>query len=326
MKKIKWGVLGTANIAEAQTIPGMVQAENCELYAIAGRNIEKAERFKEKFGFEKAYGSYMELLEDPEVEAVYIPLPNNLHKEWVIKAAQHKKHVLCEKPLSGTPEDVEEIIRVCDEEGIIFMEAFAYLHSPIIAKIKEQIDSGIIGDVNFIETCFYTPGYDEDIRLHRECYGGSLYDLGCYNITLATALYGEFPVEAKAVSHFTEEGIDDVSMGYLVFSGNRKAVFGCGMYPYTRGDRTFVYGKEGVLEIPVSYNAEGIQKWYLVKDDERTEFTMEIPHNYMLEVVQLGKCITDGESPKVTHEFSIGYAKALEMVLESAGYNAKQIN
>ena len=323
MRKIKWGVLGTAGIARKQTIPGMLKADNCELYAIAGRNMEKAESFKEMFGFEKAYGSYMELLEDPEVEAVYIPLPNNLHGEWTIKAAQHKKHVLCEKPLSGTPQETKEMIRVCDEEGVIFMEAYAYLHSPIIAKLKEQMESGLIGDVNFIETCFYTPGYVDNIRIRRENNGGSVYDLGCYTITLAARLFDSFPTEAKAVSHMSENNIDDITTGYMIFEGNKRAVFSCGMFPNSRGDRTFIYGSEGVLEVPVSFNAEGVQKWYLVKDGTRTEYTIDIPNNYMLEVEQLGRCILDKEEPVVSHDFSIRTAETIYEVLCSSGYYEK---
>ena len=130
MRKVKWGVLSTADIARRETIPGMQKAGNCELYAIAGRSLEKANQFKETFGFEKAYGSYDELLEDKEVEAVYIPLPNNLHKEWVIKAAKAGKHILCEKPMSGNAADTKEMIDAANEAGVILMEAFAYLHAP----------------------------------------------------------------------------------------------------------------------------------------------------------------------------------------------------
>ena len=138
MKRIRWGVLGTAGIAKEQTIPGMQMAENCELYAIAGRSLEKAEQFRDDFHFQKAYGSYDDLLADPEVEAVYIPLPNNLHKEWVLKAAAHKKHVLCEKPASGSAADTKEMIQACDDAGVIFMEAFAYLHSPVMRELIKQ--------------------------------------------------------------------------------------------------------------------------------------------------------------------------------------------
>lgn len=111
-QKVKWGVLGTAAIAWDQTLPGMKEAYNCELYAIAGRNPEKTRRFQDTFGFEKAYSSYEELLDDDSVEAVYIPLPNQLHMEWVKKAAKKKKHILCEKPLDVTPEGVRELIQI----------------------------------------------------------------------------------------------------------------------------------------------------------------------------------------------------------------------
>ena len=116
MRRIKWGVLGTAYIFERDTAEGMKQAENCGLYAIAGRSMEKAQAFKEKYGFQKAYGSYEELLSDPEVEAVYIPLPNTLHYEWTLKALKAKKHVLCEKPLAPTAEEAEKMFKTAREE------------------------------------------------------------------------------------------------------------------------------------------------------------------------------------------------------------------
>ena len=130
MRRIKWGVLGTAYIFERDTARGMSLAENCELTAIAGRSMEKAERFKEKYGFQRAYGSYEELLEDPEIEAVYIPLPNTMHYEWTIKALRHGKHVLCEKPMAPTAEQAGEMFRIAKENNVFLMEAFAYQHSP----------------------------------------------------------------------------------------------------------------------------------------------------------------------------------------------------
>ena len=320
MKKVKWGVIGTADIAQRETIPGMQKADNCELYAIAGRSLEKAENYKERFGFEKAYGSYQELLDDEQVEAVYIPLPNNLHKEWVLKAAKAGKHILCEKPMSGSAKDVEEMVNVCEEAGVILMEAFAYLHSPIVRALKNQIESGLIGEVNMIESVFHTPGYEDNIRIRRETLGGSIYDLGCYSLSLASWLYSAFPVDGKAVAYFNEEHIDDFTSAILAYPDNKRAMIGCSMFPYQRGDRTFIYGSEGTLEVPVSFNAEGVQTWYRIKDNVRTEYRIEIPNNYMLEVEQLGRCILDGEKPHVSNAFSIAHAKSMDMLLESCGY------
>ncbi len=125
MRKIRWGVLGTAGIARSCTIPGMLLAENCEPYAIAGRDPEKAEQFRTEFGFAKAYRGYEELLADPAVEAVYVPLPNTLHCEWVIRAARAGKHILCEKPLAPDAKQAEEMFAAARENGVWLMEAFA---------------------------------------------------------------------------------------------------------------------------------------------------------------------------------------------------------
>ena len=150
MSKVKWGVLGTANVAAWGTIPGMQKSESCELYAIAGRSLEKAERYKSEFGFEKAYGSYDELLDDKEVQAVYIPLPNNLHKEWVIKALKAGKNVLCEKPMGLNADEIREMFKVAEESGSLLMEAYAYLHSPYVLSLVKDVKSGVIGDVDYI--------------------------------------------------------------------------------------------------------------------------------------------------------------------------------
>lgn len=319
-KKVNWGVIGTANIAKKVTIPAMKQANNCELYAIAGRKIEKAEGFKKEFGFEKAYGSYEELLADDKVEAVYIALPNNLHKEWVIKAAKAGKHILCEKPLSGTEADVREMIEICDEENVVFMEAFAYLHSPLLTEVKKVMKSGRIGQVKFIESTFLTAGYTDNIRIRRENLGGSLYDLGCYNVSLALWLLEEMPELVNAMGNFTEEKIDDCFMGYLHFKDDVRVSMLAGMCAGTRGDRFFVYGTQGTIEVPVSFNADGVKSFYIVSGTEREEVTVDIPNNYMMEIEQLGRCITNQEKPHVSHEFSIAVAKVNDMCLAKMEY------
>ena len=142
MRKIRWGVMGTANIGAGCTIPGMQQADNCELYAIAGRNMEKAEQFKEKYHFQKAYGSYEELLADPEVEAVYIPLPNTLHYEWTIRALKSGKHVLCEKPLAPTEEQAKEKLEDKKVSGIYYVGS-----EPTLTVAASGIEESILQSV-----------------------------------------------------------------------------------------------------------------------------------------------------------------------------------
>ena len=179
MNKVKWGVLGTAYIFERDTARGMKLANNCELTAIAGRTAEKAEAFKEKYGFQRAYASYGDLLKDPEIEAVYIALPNTLHYEWTIKALQHGKHVLCEKPLAPTEQQAREMFRTARENHVLLMEAFAYQHSPYIKEIHKLITEGVIGDIRYAEAALITSDYDHsNIRMRKETFGGSTYDIG----------------------------------------------------------------------------------------------------------------------------------------------------
>jgi predicted dehydrogenase len=154
MSKVKWGILGTANIAKNCMIPGMKKSETCDMYAIAGRSIEKAESFKNEYGFLKAYGSYQELLDDEDIQAVYIPLPNHIHLEWVEKALKAGKHVLCEKPLALNAEEAERMYATAKECGVNLMEAYAYLHSPYVLSLVKDVKSGVIGDVDYIETAF----------------------------------------------------------------------------------------------------------------------------------------------------------------------------
>lgn len=212
MRKIKWGVMGTAYICERSTFPGMLQAENCEMYAIAGRNMEKAERFKETYGFQKAYGSYEKLLADPKVEAVYIPLPNTMHYEWTIRALKSGKHVLCEKPLAPTEAQAEEMFKAAEENHVYLMEAFAYQHSPYIAAVRKEIENGTIGDVRYMESAYITSDYDpKNIRMRRDTLGGCTYDLGVYNTSLILRILGDELAKVRAIASFSEEKIDTLT-------------------------------------------------------------------------------------------------------------------
>lgn len=325
MRKINWGVLGTAGIARGCTIPGMKLAGNCNLYAIAGRNILKAEDFKAEFGFEIAYGSYEELLCDANVEAVYIPLPNELHKEWVINALKAGKHVLCEKPLAPTPEEVDEMITVANENGVFLMEAFAYLHSPVVKAIKDEVDSGIIGDIRYMETAFITSDYDiSNIRMRKETFGGCTYDLGCYNISQILWMLSEEPEKVQAIAEFSDRGVDTLTSGILTFKDGKKAAFTCGMVLATeqnrRLDRLQIHGTRGKIVSDVEFNGEGEISYSIITDENIVTKTVDVPQNYKLEVEQLGKCIDEAETPHVSNDFSKMVSRTLKRVLDSIGY------
>lgn len=322
MKQIRWGVLGTANIAKGSVIPAMQLAENTSLYAIAGRTKEKAERFQKQFGFTKAYDSYQALLEDPNVDAVYIPLPNHLHKEWTIKAVSKGKHVLCEKPMSGSQKDTIDMIQAADQAGVVFMEAYAYLHSPYINAIKKEIENGVIGEIKLIESTFYTQGYEEDIRIHKETLGGALYDLGCYNTSLILHLLGQEPVKVEASAVFNSEGVDELCLAVFEFANGVRASNSSGMCTGGPcGSRFFVYGRKGYIEAPIIFNQSGQLQYRIYQNNTliRTEELM-VPNNYTLEIEQMNRCILGTEEPEVSHTFSIQVAKTNDRILQKIGY------
>src|SRR5690625_2330163 len=185
MKKIKWGIISTARIGITQLIPAIKRSTNAEVVAIATQSdINKATLIAEQFQIEKVYNSYEKLLNDPNIDAVYIPLPNHLHKEWAIKAAQKGKHILCEKPAALTTEEVYEIKKACEENNVLFMEAFMYYFHPQHNRVKEIIDTGEIGEVTFMQAGFSFYLAEErrahNIRMSGEKGGGSIYDIGCY--------------------------------------------------------------------------------------------------------------------------------------------------
>ena len=321
---VKWGVLGTANIARGCTIPGMKLAENCELYAIAGRSEEKVEKYKAEFGFEKGYIGYDKLLEDPDIQAVYIPLPNHLHKEWVIKALKAGKNVLCEKPLALNADDAREMFAVAKENNVILMEAYAYLHSPYVAALKEDIASGIIGDVLFVDSAFYTQYYTDDIRMYKEMGGGAVYDLGCYCSTLILSLVDSEVDTVMAQAEFNEYGADVLASALLKFRNGVRAAFNVGMNlgveSNARKDRLYVHGTKGVIDSPVEFNQAGELSYTITAGGETTVRSVSAPQNYSLEVAQLGRCIESGEKPFVTEEFTVKNAELLDAVLGQIGY------
>lgn len=327
MRKIKWGVLGAAAICERSTFAGMQQAENCLLYAIASRDLKKAEQFQQKYGFQKAYGSYEALLADPQVEAVYIPLPNHLHYEWSIKAMQKGKHVLCEKPLTGSEQQAREMFAVAKQHNVFLMEAFAYLHSPFIAALQQEIASGSIGELRFVKSSFYisVPSSD-NIRMYRDMLGGSVYDLGVYSSSLILSLIEGEPRNVKAIASFNEAGVDILASVILEYADGVKAGFGCGMILEEgrdgRSDHFAIYGSKGYISSSnFTFNGDGELEYTLHRYDGDTESKrVSCPQNYRLEVEQLGRCAAGEATSVVSPEFSLRNARLIDRILEAIDY------
>ena len=300
-------------------------AENCELYAIAGRSTEKVREFKDKFGFEKAYTDYEALLQDEEVSAVYIPLPNHLHYEWVMKAIEAGKNVLCEKPLAPTAKQAAELYAAAKKKGVLLMEAFAYLHTPYIAALKKEIQNKSFGDVCYIESAFITSDYNlSNIRMHKEYYGGATYDLGCYCTSMILSMLDKEPKSVQGVAEYSAEGVDVLTTAIMNFGEGIRANFTCGMSfeteEYRRFDRLYIHGSRGYIKSATEFNQEGDLQYTLCVDGKEEVKTVKALQNYRLEVEQLGRCITEGESPLITEDFSVKNARMIDNVLSAIGY------
>lgn len=321
---IKWGVLGTAGIANGCTIPGIQMAEGCELYAIAGRSETKVTEFKERFGFQKAYVGYDALLADEEVQAVYIPLPNHLHYEWVMKAIEAGKHVLCEKPLALNALEAEAMFAAAKRKSVFLAEAYAYLHSPYVASLREVIDSGSIGEVDYIETAFVTQGYEEDYRLHKDFGGGAMYDLGCYCTTMMLSLVDGDPVFVKASAEFGADDVDLHTAGIVKFENGVRASFNVGMIfgkgANGRFDRLYIHGSKGYIRSDVEYNQAGDLSYRIVSEGKEIIKSVTARQNYCLEVEQMNRMINGTGQAIVTPEFSLRNARLMDAVLREIGY------
>ena len=199
-ESVRWGILGVSRIGMRAVVPALLAASNARVVALASRDLARAEAAVAGLPGMRAYGSYEALLEDPEVEAVYIPLPNGSHAEWVTRAAAAGKHVLCEKTLGMTPDETRAMVSACERAGVLLMEAFMYRHHPQIEWALAQVAAGRIGEVQLVRAGFgfNIAGRPDDIRLIAALGGGSLLDVGCYPLNFARAIYGRGPVSAAA--------------------------------------------------------------------------------------------------------------------------------
>ena len=310
-KKINWGVLGCAAIAKVRTIPGLLQAENASFYAVASRGKEKAEAFKKMYGAEKAYDSYEPLLADENVEA--------------------GKHILCEKPLALNAKEAEKMYEICEEHGVLLMEAFAFRHAPLVQKVKEVIGEGKIGKVKYIESHLTDVLTDmSNIRMNQKLGGGSFYDMACYNIsTISYLLDQQNPVKVKALAEMDpERGVDVSNTTLLMYEDGTQAASYSSLNSYSRGYYAVV-GEKGRIEVPCNFNCRYVQKFTVtsegvvnnveILDEKKTEYTVFCPDNYMLEIEQFGRCIREGEKPLVSKEETLLNASILDRAFEDAG-------
>lgn len=250
---VRWGVLSTAGHGTNTVIPALQAASGGRVAAIASRDAGRAQEWAAKLGIPHSYGSYEALLDDPDIDAVYVPLPNNLHREWTIRAAGAGKHVLCEKPLALNAAEAAEMVAACRQAGVTLAETFQWRHHPQSHRARALLRGGVIGTLRLIEAGFTFPlTRPGDIRLLPELGGGALYDVGCYAISLARYITGAEPEAVTAQATWTESGVDDLLVATLAFPDGVLAHINCSLRLVLRQYFELV-GTDGALVVNRAY-------------------------------------------------------------------------
>jgi len=324
-KKVRWGILGAANIAIKKVIPAMQNGELCEIAAIASRDFDKAKRAANDLSIPKFYASYEELLADSEIDAIYNPLPNHLHLEWTTKAAEAGKHVLCEKPLGLTAPQVRKLIETRDRRGVKIQEAFMVRTHPKWQRVRELIREKRIGDLCAV-TGFFSYFNDDksNIRNKPEMGGGALMDIGCYCINISRFIFENEPRKVSSlIEKDAETGIDKMTSAIMDFP-NGQATFTCPTQLVPSQKMQF-FGSEGRIEVPIPFNIPTDSPTYIFIDDgsdlygkkiEKIEFPAV--NQYTVQGDLLSKAILENSEQAISLEDSFANMAAIDAVFRSS--------
>lgn len=324
MTKVRWGIISTADIGMTKVVPAIQRAGKCEVVAIASRNSGTAKAAAESLGIPRSYGSYEELLADPDVDAVYIPLPNNLHAEWVYKSAEAGKDILCEKPLAMSASEATSMVEACAQAGVRLQEAFMYRHHPTWVEAIRIVNSGQIGQVQAIQSWFsYFNDDPTNIRNRVENGGGAMMDIGCYNIHVARTIFGEEPdTVTSVVRRDPTMGIDILASATLSFPGGGQSSFTCTI----RGEdyqRVHIVGTAGRIEVEIPFNIPPDRETRIFvtaggepPTEPNTETTVfDAADQYTIQAELFAQAVLDGSDAPVPAIDAVANMRVIEQVL-----------
>jgi xylose dehydrogenase (NAD/NADP) len=315
---LRWGLLGTAQI-NRRLIPAMRATRRSAVSAIASRDLARAQAYAGEWQIPVAHGGYDSLMRDPTVDAVYIALPNTQHVEWTLRALDAGKHVLCEKPLALTPDDVDRVAAVARARGCVAAEAFMYRHEPLIGRVLELLSGGAIGTVRTISSGFsFARERPNDIRMNAALGGGSLWDIGCYAVSAVRLVAGTEPLEAFGWAAMSAAGVDESFTGQLRFAEGLVAAvhsdFGAAYRTWLE-----VAGTDGVLRVNDLFRPSTRHDIHVRRGDEVQQVTVEgSPLLFVRQIDDLISAALDGRAPTVSLDESRGNAAALAALYRSA--------
>jgi predicted dehydrogenase len=321
MRRVRWGILSTAKIGTQKVIPAMQRSELCEIVAISSRDAAAAELAAQQHNIPRAHGSYEALLADPEVEAIYNPLPNHLHVPWSIRALEAGKHVLCEKPLGLSVADAEKLALAADSHPRLkVMEAFMYRHHPQWKKAKGLVDTGRIGELRSVQTSFSYHNIDaKNIRNNAAAGGGGLMDIGCYCISVARFIFGREPERVCGwIEHDPNFGTDRLASGLLDFvTGTSTFTCSTQLVPYQRVN---ILGTTGRIEIEIPFNAPNDRPCRIWHDREGKieEISFPICDQYTLQGDAMSRAILDDMPVPTPLSDALANLRVIEAIKRSA--------
>jgi len=325
--RITWGILSTANIGRAAVIPAIRASANGTLVAVASRSNTAARDFATATGAPEHYGSYDALLRQPGINAVYIPLPNSLHREWAIRAAESGKHVLCEKPLGLTAAECRDMAAAAQANGVVLMEAFMYRFHPRIGRVEALIRDGALGVLRSIRSVFTfrltKPG---DIRLDPELGGGALFDVGCYCVNVSRTLAGREPAEVQAWATFGPSGVDLELAGSLRFEDGLIAQFDCSL-AMERRESVEVAGTDGSIELTAAF-LPGTADTVAVQHRGRApsiEHPVAGDDEYRLMVEHFADCVLHGRPIRYPAAEAAANLRVIEALYRSARHGGQPV-
>jgi D-xylose 1-dehydrogenase (NADP+, D-xylono-1,5-lactone-forming) len=317
---IRWGILSTARIAQ-RIVDGARASESARIVAVGSRDRARAQAYASEHGIERVHGSYEDLLADPEVDAIYNPLPNAMHVPWTVRALEAGKHVLCEKPLSRRVAEVEEAFDAAERTGRVLMEAFMWRFHPQTDEVVRLVRSGTIGEVKYLRAAFAFGGIDpSNVRLQASLEGGALMDVGCYCVSAMRLLCGEPErVSGEQVLGGSGEGGVDVRFaGVMRFAGDVLGTFDCGMDVH-RHHSLEVIGETGQLFVPSPWQTWPGARILVARGEEPVE-ELEPPtvDPYGAELDEMARAIEAGSAPRLDRAESVGQARAIEALYAAA--------
>ncbi len=315
MEPVRWGIVSTAHI-NRKLLAGAAESPVADVVAVGSRDLVRAREFAQEHGIPRAYGSYDELLGDPDVEAVYIPLPNTMHCEWSIRAVEAGKHVLCEKPMSRHPRDVEAAFDAAERAGRLLSEAFMYRHHEQSARLVDLVGNGAIGELRVVRSAFSYALFDEhNIRLRTDVEGGALMDVGCYCVSGSRLLAGE-PESVFGRAAIGPTGTDWVFTGSMRFADDVHAMFDCGTALANR-DELEAIGTEGSLFLDDPWHCVNpVIELRCSSGVERIEVPRANP--YRREVENVGAAIRGEARLLLGREDALAQARVIEALFRSA--------